>query len=85
MSASRPSDSRRVIVTGIGLITSIGNNREMVLKSLREVRTGIEYFPPLDRTGVPVRLAGTVKGFDFPELHSDEWTLPDGYEIPRPQ
>lgn len=85
MSAPRPTDSRRVVVTGIGLITSIGNNREEVLQSLREVRTGIEYFPPLDRAGVPVRLAGTVKGFDFPELHSDEWTLPDGYEITRPQ
>src|SRR4051794_37263433 len=83
MSASRPADSRRVVVTGLGLITSIGNNREEVLKSLRQSRTGIEYFAPLDRVGVPVRLAGTVKGFEFPELRSDEWTLPDGYKIPR--
>ena len=76
---------RRAVVTGIGLITSIGNNRDEVLQSLRETRTGIEYFPPLERPGVPVRLAGTIKGFEFPELHPDEWTYPKEYEIPREQ
>ena len=62
MSTHRLSNSRRVVVTGLGLITSIGNNREQVLRSLRDGRTGIEYYAPLERTGVPVRLAGTVKG-----------------------
>jgi len=79
------AQSRRVVVTGLGLITSIGNNREQVLESLRKGRTGIEYFAPLERAGVPVRLAGTVKEFAFPELHSDEWTYPDAYNIPRAQ
>jgi 3-oxoacyl-[acyl-carrier-protein] synthase-1 len=83
MSTRHLTDSRRVVVTGLGLITSIGNNREEVLRSLREGRTGIEYFAPLERGGVPVRLAGTVKGFTFPELRADEWTYPEGYEIPR--
>ena len=62
-----------------------GNNREQVLASLRACRTGIEYYPPLERSGVPVRLAGTVKGFTFPELRPDEWTYPEGYKIPREQ
>jgi 3-oxoacyl-[acyl-carrier-protein] synthase-1 len=83
MSTHHHTDSRRVVVTGLGLITSIGNNREEVLWSLREGRTGIEYYAPLERAGVPVRLAGTVKEFTFPELRSDEWTYPKGYEIPR--
>jgi 3-oxoacyl-[acyl-carrier-protein] synthase-1 len=74
---------RRVAVTGLGFITSIGNNREQVLTSLRECRTGIEYYPPLERAGVNVRLAGTVKEFSFPELRSDEWIYPDSYKIPR--
>ena len=85
MSTDRLTDSRRVVVTGLGLITSIGNNREQVLRSLREARTGIEYYAPLERTGVPVRLAGTVKEFTFPELRSDEWTYPDAYQISRTQ
>ena len=85
MSPPGLNHSRRVVVTGLGLITSIGNNREQVLRSLRESRTGIEYYPALERTGVPVRLAGTVKEFSFPELRPDEWTYPEGYEIPREQ
>ncbi len=74
---------RRVVVTGLGFITSIGNNREQVLNSLRECRTGIEYYPDLERSGVHVRLAGTVKDFSFPELRPDEWSYPAEYEIPR--
>src|ERR1700757_2979872 len=83
MPADRSPNAHRVAVTGMGFITSIGNNREEVLRSLRECRTGIEYYAPLERTGVKVRLAGTVKGFSFPELRSDEWTYPTGYKIPR--
>lgn len=85
MATDHLTDSRRVVVTGLGFITSIGNSREQVLRSLRESRTGIEYYAPLERTGVPVRLAGTVKEFTFPELRSDEWTYPEGYEISRAQ
>ena len=75
--------ARRVVVTGLGFITSIGNNRAQVLSSLRQCRTGIEYYPELERTGVPVRLAGTVKEFSFPELRSDEWIYPAPYKIRR--
>ena len=32
---------RRVVVTGLGIISSIGNNKEEVLASLREGRSGI--------------------------------------------
>jgi 3-oxoacyl-[acyl-carrier-protein] synthase-1 len=85
MSTGQNSEPRRVVVTGLGFITSIGNNREQVLASLRACRTGIEYYPPLERSGVPVRLAGTVKEFTFPELRPDEWTYPEGYKIPRDQ
>ena len=83
MSTQNSQPQRRVVVTGLGFITSIGNNREQVLTSLRELRTGIEYYPDLERSGVLVRLVGTVKEFSFPELHSDEWTYPAAYTIPR--
>src|SRR5438270_2435426 len=85
MSTHRSTDPRRVVVTGMGLITSIGNNRAQVLDSLRESKTGIEYYPELERAGVPIRLAGTVKEFSFPDLRPDEWTYPEGYEISREQ
>ncbi len=83
MEAKNSARDRRVVVTGLGFITSIGNSRADVLKSLRECRTGIEIYPELERPGVPVRLAGTVKGFEFPELRPDEWTYPAGHEIRR--
>ena len=37
----------RVVVTGLGFISSIGNNRAAVLDSLREGRSGIEFMPEL--------------------------------------
>lgn len=83
MAGSNSTDKRRVVVTGLGFITSIGNDRAQVLRSLREMRTGIEFYPELDRPGVPVRLAGTVKEFSFPELRADEWIYPEGYKIRR--
>lgn len=85
MSTHKNSEPRRVVVTGLGFITSIGNNRAQVLDSLRACRSGIEYYPALERSGVPVRLAGTVKEFTFPELRPDEWTYPEGYKIRREQ
>ena len=33
---------RRVVVTGMGIVSSIGNDTQQVLASLREGRSGIE-------------------------------------------
>lgn len=72
---------KRVVVSGLGFVTSIGNDQAEVLKSLRESRTGIVQYPELDRPGCPVRLAGTVKGFNFPDLNCDDWEYPPEYKI----
>ena len=76
---------RRVVVTGLGFITSIGNSRAEVLQSLREQRSGIEVHPELAARDLPVKLAGTIKGFEFPSPYPDTWKLPPGLEIPRVQ
>ena len=34
---------RRVVVTGLGIVSSIGNDRNEVLEALREGRSGIEF------------------------------------------
>lgn len=83
MSKEKQANARRVVVTGLGFITSIGNDREQVLSNLRAGRTGIEYYAELERKGVAVRLAGTVKEFSFPELRPDEWIYPTQYKIRR--
>lgn len=76
---------RRVVVTGLGFITSIGNSKAEVLHSLKEVRSGIEIFDELAQANIPVKMAGTVKGFDFKAKRSDDWTMPGGYSIARDQ
>lgn len=76
---------RRVVITGLGFISSIGNNRAAVLESLRHQRTGVEILPELDRPGSPVRLAGTIKGFSFPSEDQDTWKFPEGVSFSKKQ
>ncbi|MCS7062646.1 MAG: beta-ketoacyl-[acyl-carrier-protein] synthase family protein [Methylacidiphilales bacterium] len=74
---------RRVVITGMGFITSIGNDRKSVSEALREGKTGIEYFDEFSAPNIPVKLAGTVKGFRFPTPFCDDWEIPEKYKIPR--
>ena len=54
----------RVFVTGLGFISSIGNDENTVVDSLRHLRHGIELFEPLQVPESPVKLAAPVKEFD---------------------
>jgi 3-oxoacyl-[acyl-carrier-protein] synthase-1 len=85
MSRLSPRIPRRVVVTGLGFITSIGNDKASVLSSLRDVKTGIRPFEEFDRPDSPVRLAGTVRGFDFPTPEVQGWVIPEGYDLSREQ
>ena len=73
----------RVVVTGLGFISSIGNSRAAVLDSLREGRSGIEVMPELAAMNDRVSLAGTVKGFHFPTTDPLEWTFPEHVKLNR--
>ncbi len=75
----------RVFVTGLGLITSIGNSVGAVLHSLRHCRTGIELFEPFQVPSIPVKMAGTVKGFTFPSTDVEDWTYPGPDRLRREQ
>jgi 3-oxoacyl-[acyl-carrier-protein] synthase-1 len=74
---------RRVVATGIGFITSIGNDKDAVRESLRELRHGIEPHPEFRDERIPVKLAGTIKEFDTGATGYDEWTIPERYDVPR--
>ncbi len=52
---------RRVVVTGLGVVSSIGNNREEVLASLREARPGIEFCEEYAELGFRSRVHGPVR------------------------
>jgi len=51
---------RRVVVTGLGIISSLGNNLQEVSSSLKEGKSGIEYIPEYKELGFRSNVAGTV-------------------------
>ena len=51
---------RRVVITGIGIVSSLGNNKEDVSNSLRDGRSGIEYIEEYQELGFRSQVAGTV-------------------------
>ncbi|MFT6579920.1 MAG: beta-ketoacyl-ACP synthase I [Alphaproteobacteria bacterium] len=52
---------RRVVVTGIGIVSSIGNNQAEVLDSLKEGRSGIVHCPKYAELGFRSHVHGTIK------------------------
>jgi 3-oxoacyl-[acyl-carrier-protein] synthase II len=58
------SSARRVVVTGIGLVSPLGTGLETNWKSVVEGRGGIGPITKFDTTGYTSRIAGEVKGFD---------------------
>ncbi|MBV8898129.1 MAG: beta-ketoacyl-ACP synthase II [Acidobacteriaceae bacterium] len=55
---------RRVVVTGVGLITSVGTGTEENWTAIREVVNGIGPITQFDASQFTCRIAGEVKNFD---------------------
>jgi 3-oxoacyl-(acyl-carrier-protein) synthase len=55
---------RRVAITGIGLVTPVGNDVESTWSALLAGRSGGAPITLFDASGFPVRIAAEVKGFD---------------------
>lgn len=51
---------RRVVVTGIGIVSCLGNDKEAVLESLREGRSGISHNQSYVDVGMRSHVSGTV-------------------------
>ncbi len=64
---------RRVVVTGLGIVSPIGNNAEEVLAALKAGKSGIEASPEMAEHGFRSQIAGTLK-IDIKE-HVDKRTL----------
>ena len=64
---------RRVVVTGLGVVSSIGNNAEEVLASLKAGKSGITANAAMQEHGFRSQIAGDVK-LDVTE-HVDKRTL----------
>lgn len=55
---------RRVVITGIGAITPIGNNTKEFWEGLKNGKNGIDFITHFDTTESKVKCAGEVKNFD---------------------
>jgi 3-oxoacyl-[acyl-carrier-protein] synthase-1 len=73
----------RVFITGLGFVTSIGNDAATVTASLRNLRHGFELYPPFQKPEIPCKVVGTVKGFNADSTDPEDWQFPERYRIKR--
>ncbi|MBN4053965.1 beta-ketoacyl-ACP synthase I [Haliea sp. AH-315-K21] len=64
---------RRVVVTGMGIVSCLGLDKESVTESLRTGKSGISYRPDYEEMGMRSHVAGAVE-IDFSE-HIDRKAL----------
>ena len=67
---------RRVVVTGMGCITPVGNTVESMWQALMEGRSGIDFITHFDASGFPTKFASEVKQF----ILSDYIDNPERFE-----
>ena len=61
-------EKRRVVITGMGAVTPIGNNVETFWKNVKEGKNGIGAITKFDTTDYKVKIAAEVKDFSAKEL-----------------
>jgi 3-oxoacyl-[acyl-carrier-protein] synthase-1 len=73
----------RVFITGLGFVTSIGNDAATVTRNLRELKHGFELYPPFQKPEIPCKVVGTIKEFKTDSTDPEDWTFPARYKIKR--
>jgi 3-oxoacyl-[acyl-carrier-protein] synthase II len=61
---SNQNNKRRVVVTGIGLVSPLGNTTGKTWEGLMAGRSGVDYITRFDTSQFPVKIAAETKGFD---------------------
>lgn len=59
---------KRAVITGLGIVSSLGNNQEEVLASLKEGRSGITFSEEFKEAGLRSHVWGNVKNLDPKDL-----------------
>src|SRR5688572_16169922 len=55
---------RRVVITGMGCLSPNGSGREAFAAALKRGESGVDRISLFDPEGLPVTIAGELKGFD---------------------
>jgi 3-oxoacyl-[acyl-carrier-protein] synthase II len=58
-------NKRRVVITGLGLVTPLGNSVNETWKNILAGKSGIAPITHFDTTGYPVRFGGSVRGLEL--------------------
>ncbi|HEY4302426.1 MAG TPA: beta-ketoacyl-[acyl-carrier-protein] synthase family protein [Candidatus Didemnitutus sp.] len=74
---------RKVYITGLGFITSIGNDAASVSENLRELRHGMMTYPPFARPNIPVKVAAPIRDFTTDSTEAEDWIIPARYTVKR--
>lgn len=74
---------RKVYITGVGFITSIGNDIATVTENLRESRHGMVQYPPFQKPDIPVKVTAPIKDFQTDSTDAEDWVFPARYSIRR--
>ena len=56
---------KRVVITGLGVVTPIGNDVETFWNNLIAGKSGIDTIKSFDATELKTKIAGEVKDFDY--------------------
>jgi len=59
---------KRVVVTGMGIISSLGNNKSEVLESLKKAKSGIEYSEIYADMGLRSHVHGSISEIDTKDV-----------------
>lgn len=69
---------RNVVVTGIGLVTCLGHNKEEVGAKLKGLEHGFVKYPPFEADEkIPIHVAAPVPGFETASTDPEDWSFPD--------
>src|SRR5215211_4451755 len=61
---------RRVVITGMGAVSPLGNDLPSTWDAALAGKSGIDFIKSFDASGFPVRVAAEVKDFEPPEIVS---------------
>ena len=64
--------NKRVVITGMGVISSVGNDVETFWKNLKDGVCGIELIDNFPTDDLPVKIAGKIKDFNAEEFGMDK-------------
>ena len=74
---------RRVVVTGMGLLTSIGNNKDVSWDNLINKKSGIKRINHFDVSNLPAKIAGYINKNPEEDHYFNEKSILDTRDINR--